>query len=49
MTRIGKALALAGIFATIGHAACEDDEVLEIETPDGEIEVEEDGDVNVDN
>lgn len=37
-------LALAAL-TTIGLAACEDE--AEIETPEGEVEIEEDGDVDV--
>lgn len=47
MSRITKVLAAASVLGLIGLAACEDDTVLEIETPEGEIEVEEDGDVNI--
>jgi hypothetical protein len=45
MPRITKILAAASVLGFIGLAACEE-EVLEVETPEGEIEVEEDGDVN---
>jgi hypothetical protein len=47
MSRITKVLAAASVLGFIGLAACEDDNVVEIETPDGEIEIEEDGDVNI--
>ena len=47
MSRISKALAAASVLGLVGLTACEDDDVLEIETPDGELEIEEDGDVNV--
>lgn len=47
MSRITKILAAASVLGSIGLAACEDDNVVEIDTPEGEIEIEEDGDVNV--
>lgn len=39
-------MALAAL-ATVGLTACEQEDQVEIETPDGSLEVEEDGDVNV--
>lgn len=47
MSRFTKALAAASVLGLVGLTACEDDNVLEVDTPDGELEIEEDGDVNV--
>jgi len=41
-----KYIAALAALGMLGVAACEDE--AEIETPAGEVEVEEDGDVNVD-
>lgn len=47
MSRITNILAAASVLGAIGLTACEEDNVLEVETPDGELEVEEDGDINI--
>ncbi|GEM_PF-2784882 len=47
MARFTKILAAAGVLGAIGLAACEED-VVEIETPDGELSIEEDGDIDID-
>lgn len=45
MSRITKVLAAAGALSLFGLAACEDQ--AEMDVGDAEVEVEEDGDVNV--
>lgn len=49
MTRTKAALAALGLIGVAaGVVACEDDDVVSIETPDGEISMEEDGDIDID-
>lgn len=45
MSRITNILAAASVLGAIGLAACEDE--AEIELGDAEVEIEEDGDINV--
>ena len=45
MSRITKVLAAASVLGFMGLAACEDE--AELDLGDAEVEVEEDGDINV--
>ncbi len=46
MSRMTKVLAAVGVLGAIGLAACEDE--AEIDLGDAEVEIEEDGDIDID-